>query len=111
MNNQDIPRCSKVSDIKTRKRKLEPLKQRELENFANNLDEISDLKDPYSSDYSVYNKKRMIPKMTVRLTRAKTVLIVIVSWMKMRLRKKHRSYNRAVEMMTKSCFKHNSRSA
>lgn len=49
-------RCSKDSDIKTRKRKLEPLKQSELENLANNLDEISDLEDPYSSDDSVYDK-------------------------------------------------------
>ncbi|KAG5861281.1 hypothetical protein JTB14_021535 [Gonioctena quinquepunctata] len=48
--NIDIPGCSKDSDIKTRKRKLEPLKQSELENLANNLDEISDLEDPYSSD-------------------------------------------------------------
>ncbi|KAG5888745.1 hypothetical protein JTB14_032019 [Gonioctena quinquepunctata] len=50
------PLCSKDSDIKTRKRKLEPLKQSELENLANNLDEISDLEDPYSSDDSVYDK-------------------------------------------------------
>ncbi|KAG5875434.1 hypothetical protein JTB14_038367 [Gonioctena quinquepunctata] len=56
MKNQDIPGCSKDSDIKTRKRKLEPLKHSELENLANNLDEISDSEDPYSSDDSVYDK-------------------------------------------------------
>ncbi|KAG5891963.1 hypothetical protein JTB14_003049 [Gonioctena quinquepunctata] len=56
MNNQDIPGCSEDSDIKTRKRKLERSKQRELDDLANNLDEISDSDDPYSSDDSVYDK-------------------------------------------------------
>ncbi|KAG5862294.1 hypothetical protein JTB14_030404 [Gonioctena quinquepunctata] len=56
MNNQDIPGCSKDSDIKTRKRKLKPLKQSELENSANNPNEVNDLEDPYPSDDSVYDK-------------------------------------------------------
>ncbi|KAG5867941.1 hypothetical protein JTB14_021049 [Gonioctena quinquepunctata] len=56
MNNQDIPGCSKDSDIKIRRRKLEPSKQSELENLANNLDETSDYEDPYSNDDSVYDR-------------------------------------------------------
>ncbi|KAG5878840.1 hypothetical protein JTB14_003604 [Gonioctena quinquepunctata] len=92
-------RCSKDSDIKTRKRKLEPLKQSELENLANNLDEISDLEDPYSSDDLVYDEA-YDPEDDSEIDESKDSLDCD-GWMKMRLQKKHRSYNRAVEMMKK----------
>ncbi|KAG5864823.1 hypothetical protein JTB14_012954 [Gonioctena quinquepunctata] len=37
-------------------KEIEPLKQSELENSANNPNEVNDLEDPYSSDDSVYDK-------------------------------------------------------